>query len=140
MSEKIQLKDKEHSPRLFHHSLIKTIVLHQLAERGMDWEDFLEATLKWHEENAASQSPSASKQQTEMGSSSKTAEKTHLSKPEVTKVYKKGQRLVFSSHKEKGAKPSSSTKHELGAEDKDTMEHEFELIDLEAKDQTTSMR
>ena len=28
MSEKIQSKDKEHSPILFHHSLIKTIFLH----------------------------------------------------------------------------------------------------------------
>lgn len=64
MSKKIQLKDKEHSPSLFHHSLIKTIVLHQLVERGMAWEAFLEEALKWHEENAASQSPSASKQQT----------------------------------------------------------------------------
>lgn len=54
MSEKIQLKDKEHSPSLFHHNLIKTIVLHQLAERGMAWEAFLETTLKWHEENAIS--------------------------------------------------------------------------------------
>ena len=28
MLEKIQLKDKEHSPSLFHHILIKTIVLY----------------------------------------------------------------------------------------------------------------
>lgn len=61
MSENIQLKDKEHSPSLFHHSLIKTIVLHQLAERGMAWEAFLEVALKWHEEHATSQSPSAPK-------------------------------------------------------------------------------
>jgi hypothetical protein len=68
MSEKIQLKDKEHSPSLFHHSLIKTIVLHQLAEKGMAWEAFLETALKWHEENvAASQSPSAPKQQMRWG-------------------------------------------------------------------------
>lgn len=33
MSEKLQLKDKEHSPSLFHHSLIKTIVLHQLLQQ-----------------------------------------------------------------------------------------------------------
>ena len=110
MSENIQLKEKEHSPRLFHHSLIKTIVLHQLAEKGMAWEAFLEAALKWHEKNAASQSPSAPKQQTEVGSSSKTMDKTQLPKPKVTNVYKKGQSLVFSSHREKEAKPSSSTK------------------------------
>ena len=55
-------------------------------------------------------------------------------------MYKKGQRLVFSSYKEKGAKPSSSTKQESTAKDKDTIEHEFELIDLETKDQTKNMR
>jgi len=54
MSEKIQLKDKEHSPRLFHHNLIKTSVLHQLAERGMDWEAFLKPCLEWHEKNVTS--------------------------------------------------------------------------------------
>ena len=71
MSEKIHLKDKEHSPSLFHHNLIKTIVLHRLTERGMAWEAFLEVALKWHEENATSQSTSTPKQQTEMGSSSR---------------------------------------------------------------------
>ena len=139
MSKKIQLKDKEHSPSLFHHSLIKTIVLHQLAEKGMAWEAFLEAALKWHEKNVASQSPSAPKQQTEVGSSRKIVEKTQLPKPEVTKVYKKGQRLVFSSHREKGVKHSSSTKQEPTTKEKDTVEHEFELIDSEAEDHTSNM-
>jgi len=64
MSQKIQLKEKEHSPSLFHYNLIKTIVLHQLAKRGMAWEAFLEKALKWHEENVASQSTSTPKQQT----------------------------------------------------------------------------
>ena len=95
----------------------------------MAWEAFLEATLKWHEENASSQSPSAPKKQAEVGSSIKTMEKTQLSKPEVIKVYKKGQRLVFSSHKEKGAKPSSSTKKEFTTKYKEIVEHKFELID-----------
>lgn len=67
-------------------------------------------------------------------------EKTQLSKPGVTQVYKKGQRLVFSSHKEKGAKPSSSTKQEAETKDKGIVEHELELIDLETKDQTIKMR
>jgi len=47
---------------------------------------------------------------------------------------------VFSSHKEKGAKPSSSTKQESTIKDKDTTEHEFELIDPETEDQATNMR
>lgn len=75
-----------------------------------------------------------------MGSSSKTTEKIQLTKPKVTKVYKKGQSLLFSSHKEKGAKPSSSTKQESTAKDKETVKHEFELIDLEVEDQTSIMR
>lgn len=126
MFEKIQLKDKEQSPSLFHHNLIKTIVLHQLAEKVMVWEAFLEIDLKWHEENVASQSPSALKQQTKMGSSSKLAEKIQLPRLEVTKLYKKG--LVFSSHKEKGAKPYSSTKQVSTAKDKKTVENELELL------------
>ena len=100
----------------------------------MAWEAFLEATLKWHEENATSQSPSAPKQQTEMGSSRKTIEKIQLPKPEVTKVYKKGHMLVFTSHKEKGAKPSSSAKQVLAAKGKKTIKQEFEIIDLEDED------
>ena len=55
MSERIQMKNKEHYPSLFHHSLIKTIVPHQLAEKGMTWETFLEIALKWHEANVATQ-------------------------------------------------------------------------------------
>lgn len=47
---------------------------------------------------------------------------------------------MFSSHKEKGAKHSSSTKQESTAKDKDKVEHDFELIDLETEDQTTNMR
>ena len=139
MSKKIKLKDKENSPSLFNHNLIKTIVLYQLAQKGMAWEAFLEIALKWHEENAASQSPSVPKQQTEVGSSSKIMEKNQLPKLEVTKVYKKGQRLVFSSHGDKGTEPSSSTKQEPAAKEKDIVEHEFELVDLESEDQTSNM-
>ena len=140
MSKKILFKDKEKIPSLFHHSIIKTIVLHQLVEKGMSWEPFLEAALKWQEKNAASQSPSVPKQQTEVGSSSKIMEKNQLPKPEGTKVYKKGHRLVFSSHGDKGTKPSSSTRQELAAKDKETVEHELEIIDLEEEDETSIMR
>ena len=45
MSEKVQVKGKEHHPSLFHHSLIKIVVLHQLAERNMTWDSFIETTL-----------------------------------------------------------------------------------------------
>jgi len=90
MSEKIQIKNKEHYPSLFHHSLIKTIVLHQLVEKGITWEPFLETTLKWHEANVAVETSSTPKQQLEVGSSSKSVEKTQVPKAEVTKVYKRG--------------------------------------------------
>jgi len=90
MYEELQFKDKEHSPILFHHSVIKTIVLHPLVEKGVSWEAFLETTLKWHEANVESQSPSVPKQQIEVGSSSKSVEKTQRPKPQMTKVYKRG--------------------------------------------------
>ncbi len=53
MSKKVQVKNKEYYPSLFHHSLIKTIVLHQLAEKNMTRDSFLETTLKWHESNVS---------------------------------------------------------------------------------------
>ena len=56
----------------------------------MAWEDFLETSLKWHEANVAAQSPSVPKQQIEVGSSSKSVEKTQLPNLEVIKVYKRG--------------------------------------------------
>lgn len=74
-----------------------------------------------------------------MGSSSKIEEKIQLPRPKVTKVYKKGKRIVFSSHKEKGAKLSSSTKQESVAKNKEIVEHEFEIIDLEEEDETSIM-
>ena len=55
-------------------------------------------------------------------------------------MYKKGKWLVFSSHREKGANPSSSTKQEPTSKEKDTVEHEFELADPETEDQTSNMR
>jgi len=55
MSERIQMKNKENYPSLFHHSLIKTIVLHQLAEKNMTLESFLQTTMKWHESNVTAQ-------------------------------------------------------------------------------------
>jgi len=75
-----------------------------------------------------------------VGSSSKTVEKTQLPKLEMTKVYKKGQRLVFSSHGEKGAKPSSSTKRASTTKGKKTIEHELEIIDLEEEDEISIMK
>jgi len=74
MSEKIQVKNKEHYPSIFRHSLIKTIFIHQLVEKNMTWDSFLEATLKWHEINVSVQHSSMPTQQMEVGSSSKSVE------------------------------------------------------------------
>lgn len=135
MSEKIKMKNKEHYPSLFHHNLIKTIFIHQLAEKGMTWEPFLETTLKWHEANVAAKTSSIPQQQMEVGSSRKPVDKTQVPRPEVTKIYKRG-----NSHGEKEAKPSTSTKQGSTTQDKDTVEHDFELVNSEVEDQTSSMQ
>jgi len=54
-------------------------------------------------------------------------------KPKVTRMYKRGKSLVFSSHGEKGAKASTSAKQGPPVQDKNLVEHEFELVDLEAE-------
>ena len=86
MSERIQMKNKEHYPSLFHHSLIKIIVLHQLTKKNMTWESFLEIALKWNESNVAAQPSNMPAQQMEIGSSRKSME---IPKAEVTRMYKR---------------------------------------------------
>lgn len=44
MTEKVQTKGRDHQKSLFHHALIKVIILHQLAQVSMSWEAFLKAT------------------------------------------------------------------------------------------------
>lgn len=55
MSERVQLKGKVRYPNLFHHSLIKVIVLHQLKENNMTWDTFIEVTSKTHITTSPSQ-------------------------------------------------------------------------------------
>lgn len=90
ISEKIKMKNKENYPSLFHHSLIKAIVLHQLIEKGVTWETFLETTVKWHEANVVAKTSSTPKQQMEVGSSRKSIQKTQVPNPKVTKVNRRG--------------------------------------------------
>lgn len=82
MSKRVQLKGKVHYPSLFHHSLIKVIVLHQLKEKKMTWDTFIEVALKTHITTSPSQHQNMSVQPMELGSSSKNDEpkfsKTHL--------------------------------------------------------------
>ena len=42
MAEKVQSRREDHHTSLFHHGLIKLIVLHHLSSINMTWEDFLE--------------------------------------------------------------------------------------------------
>lgn len=81
--ERVQLKGKVHYPRLFYHSLIKVIVLHQLKEKNMTWDTFIEVALKTHITTSPSQHQTMLVQSMEVGSSSKHDEpkfsKIHLS-------------------------------------------------------------
>jgi len=140
MSEKVQVKNKENYPSLFHHSLIKTVVLHKLTEKNMTWDYFLEASLKWHESNVSVQHSNMPTRQMEVGSSRKSEEIPKAPRPEVTRMYKRGKRLVFTSHGKKGTKPSTSVKQGSPVQDKDLVEHEFELVDLEAENDPSSMQ
>lgn len=78
-------------------------------------------------------------QQMEIGSSSRSMEITKAPKLEVTRMYKRGNRLVFSSHGEKGAKPSTSVKQGPLVQDKDLVEHGFELVELEVENEPSKM-
>ena len=48
MAEKVQVMNTNHYPSLFHHSLVKVIVLHQLAEKNLTWDAFIEIALQMH--------------------------------------------------------------------------------------------
>ena len=42
ITEKVQSRNKDHHPSLFHHGLVKLIVLHHLSSINMTWETFME--------------------------------------------------------------------------------------------------
>lgn len=44
MTDKVQSKGRHHQSSLFHHVLVKVIVLHQLSQINMSWESFLETS------------------------------------------------------------------------------------------------
>ena len=97
MSEKVQVKDKENYPSIFHHSLIKIVVFHQLAEKNMTWDSFIETTLQWHETIVSVHHQNISTQYVEVGSSSKSVEVPKSPRIEVTRMYQRGKMLVFTS-------------------------------------------
>lgn len=72
--------------------------------------------------------------------SNKSEEVPKAPRPEVTKTYERWKGLVFNSHGEKVAKPSSSTKQGSTAKDNYTTKHEFEFIYLEVKGCTSILQ
>jgi len=44
MTKKVQKKGRDHQASLFHHALIKIMVLHKLVQVNMSWEAFLKET------------------------------------------------------------------------------------------------
>lgn len=104
------MKGKEHYPSIFHHSLIKIVVLRRLVEKNMTWDSFIETALQWHETTFSVHHQNISTRQVEVGSSSKSVEVPKAPRPEATRMYQRGKRLVFTSQVEKSAKPSTSVK------------------------------
>jgi len=71
ISKRVKLKGKENYPGLFHHSLIKVIILHHLEKKNMTWDTFIEAALKMHITTSPSQHRTMSAQPMEVRSSRK---------------------------------------------------------------------
>jgi hypothetical protein len=97
MTEKVQSKGKDHQTNLFHHGLVKVMVLQRLSEINMPWEVFIQsASLMPATSQPSSQiTPSTPPRPQEVGSSNRfSIRKTPMA--EITQTYKKGKRLVFS--------------------------------------------
>lgn len=73
----------------------------------------------------------------EVGSSNRSVESPKVPRPKVTRIYKRVNRLMFTSMVEKRAKPSTSAKQGSHIQDEDFLEHEFELVDLEMESEST---
>ena len=89
MFKKVQMKNKEHYPSLFHHSLIKVVVLHQLEKKNIAWDTFSKAALQRHETTSPSHHQDTSAQPTEVGLSNKSKEVPKEPRTEVTKTYQR---------------------------------------------------
>ena len=101
MTEKVQSRNKYHHPSVFHHGLVKLIVLNHLSSINITWETFMEkvatapttSPLVMH----STPSPSLSAQLMEVGFSSvKTQISNTPSVFEVTHTYDNGKIQVFS--------------------------------------------
>lgn len=114
MSYKVQHRNNElQQNSLFHHSLIKIIVLHQLKQLGIDWETFIgeEVFLPSSNQLARPTSSSTPPAQTEIGSSSRSTMKKKKGEDKVVKTYQRGNSLVIAPQVVEGAKPSTSAQH-----------------------------
>ena len=88
MTEKVQIKGKDHQANLFHHGLVKVIVLDQLSQINLPWEAFMQSASLFPATSQPSiqSTPLEPPRPQEVGS---------LRKPSVTKTYSRGKRLVF---------------------------------------------
>ena len=147
MSYIVYTKQYEHQMNnLFHHSLIKIIVLHHLNQLNIAQETFIEndAFNTPRPQPARPIPPPTLVSQRQTGSSSKATVKE-------VKTYHMGPRQVFSPHIVEGALPSSSAKqvHQdeqqeetivHGKEDLHEEERDFELMDLDDQDDQEALK
>ena len=106
----------------------------------MTLDTFIEASLKTHITTSPSHHQTMSVQPMKVGSLSKHDEVSKSPRPQVTKTYQRGRRLVFSPQIEEGAKlttlaeQGSPSHHEASLHDEEPIEHEFDLVYLDTHD------
>lgn len=114
MTKNIHTGGQPHITNLFHRSLIKILVMHQLSTKKITWETFMDKI-----KTAPGISPTVSPSKTtpsgtmptrpmEHGSTRKNAEVSEAPRPKVTKKYQRGNMHMFSPQIVEGAKPSTS--------------------------------
>lgn len=96
ITEKVQRKGRDHQESLFHHGLVKIIVLHQLSQVNISWETFMQSTtfLPTTSQPTSQSTPSTPSRPQEVGSSNKFLVRKKP-RADITQSYKKGKRLVF---------------------------------------------
>lgn len=112
MAYKVQHRNSEiQQNSLFHHSLIKIIVLRHLTQLNIDWETLIgeEVFLPSSNQPPRPTSSSTPPIPTKIGSSSSSAMKKKKGEDKVAKTYQRVNRLLFVAQVVEGAKPSTST-------------------------------
>jgi len=88
IAQKVQHRQSDYERSLFHHSLIKIIILHQLTENNITWETFIQTNaLLSSISQIASLSTSSAPPKHVKGSSSKIPIVDKIPRPEVNHTY-----------------------------------------------------